>query len=199
MCVSKSNIILRLWWGPTNMFLSTAVVMGALSHIKPGSPRNVHASHKQFTLYHITPLKCWTKHNLYHLTTFLDILQKVWAGIPLVQWLATGWTVRGAKPGGRRQDFPHPYRPALGPTQLPMGTGSFLGVKRLGHGINHPLQLIRHDLVPLSHPSSDEVMTMWVESTALASFLFSYVSGHNKHFSVVHISQHNPIRSITSW
>ena len=32
------------------------------------------------------------------------------------QWKATVWTVRGSNPGGRR-DFPHPSRPAMGPTQ----------------------------------------------------------------------------------
>jgi len=30
---------------------------------------------------------------------------------------------------------------------------------------------------------------MWVESTVLASILFSYASGHNKHFSAVHIQR----------
>ena len=41
--------------------------------------------------------------------------------------------------GGR--DFPHPSRPALGPTQFPvqMGTGSFLGVMRPGRDATHPL------------------------------------------------------------
>ena len=33
-----------------------------------------------------------------------------------VERLGTGWTVRGSNPGGGR-DFPHPSRPALGPTQ----------------------------------------------------------------------------------
>ena len=33
------------------------------------------------------------------------------------------------------RDFPHPSRPALGPT---MGTGSFPGVKRPGCGADHP-------------------------------------------------------------
>jgi len=36
-------------------------------------------------------------------------------------------------------DFPPPSRPALSPTQPPstLGTGSFAGVKRAGHGLNH--------------------------------------------------------------
>ena len=38
-----------------------------------------------------------------------------------------------------RRDIPHPSRPALGlPTSYTMGTRSFLGVKWLGNGINHP-------------------------------------------------------------
>ena len=36
-----------------------------------------------------------------------------------VKRLTTGWTVRGSNPGGGR-DFPHPCRPALGPTQPPV-------------------------------------------------------------------------------
>ena len=36
-----------------------------------------------------------------------------------VYLLATGWTVRGSNPGGRR-DFPHLSGPALGPTQRPV-------------------------------------------------------------------------------
>ena len=35
-----------------------------------------------------------------------------------VQRLATGWGVRGSNPGGG-QGFPDPYRPSLGPTQIP--------------------------------------------------------------------------------
>ena len=36
-----------------------------------------------------------------------------------VQRLATGWTVRGSNPGGKRE-FRHLSRPALGPTQPPV-------------------------------------------------------------------------------
>jgi hypothetical protein len=49
----------------------------------------------------------------------LLLLLLLWAGIAQsVQRLATGWTVRGSNPCGSR-DFPHPSRPALGPTQPP--------------------------------------------------------------------------------
>ena len=40
--------------------------------------------------------------------------------------------------GGR--DFPHPSRPALGPTQPPV-QWVFLGVKRSGRGADHPPHL----------------------------------------------------------
>ena len=55
-----------------------------------------------------------------------------------VQRLATCWTVPGIESRWVR-DFPHPSRPALGPTQPPiMGTGSFTGVKSPGRGADHP-------------------------------------------------------------
>ena len=45
---------------------------------------------------------------------------ETWAGIAqLVQRLGTGRTVRGSNPSGG-QFFPHPPRPALGPTQPPI-------------------------------------------------------------------------------
>ena len=39
------------------------------------------------------------------------------------------------------RDFPHPFRPALGPTQPPIQwvRGLFPGVKRPGPGVDHPL------------------------------------------------------------
>jgi hypothetical protein len=39
-----------------------------------------------------------------------------------------------------RRDFPHPSRPALGPTQLPIRRipGLSPGVKRPGRGVEHP-------------------------------------------------------------
>ena len=51
---------------------------------------------------------------------FGSISEMLWAGIAQsVLRLAAGWTVRGSNSGGRR-DFPHPSRPALGPTQPPV-------------------------------------------------------------------------------
>jgi hypothetical protein len=42
------------------------------------------------------------------------------SGIAQLAWrLATGWTVQGSNPFGER-DSPHPFRPALGPTQPPI-------------------------------------------------------------------------------
>ena len=45
----------------------------------------------------------------------------------------------GIEPQWRR-DFPHLSRPAVGPTQPPVEwvLGLFTGVKRPGHGVDHP-------------------------------------------------------------
>ena len=66
-----------------------------------------------------------------------------------------GWTVRGSNPGGGR-DFPHPSRPALGPTQPPIqwAPGSFPGLKRPGRRADPPppssvLRSLKGRAVPL--------------------------------------------------
>jgi hypothetical protein len=52
-----------------------------------------------------------------------------------VQRLATGWTVRGSKPGGGEI---FRTRPGAHPASCTMGTGSFPGVKRPGRGADPP-------------------------------------------------------------
>jgi hypothetical protein len=52
--------------------------------------------------------------------------------------VATGWTVRGSNPGGTIF-FAHVQTgPGTQPASYTMGTGSFPGVKRQGHGADHP-------------------------------------------------------------
>jgi hypothetical protein len=56
-----------------------------------------------------------------------------------VQRMATGWMLRGSNPGGGRE-FPHPFRPALGPTQplIQWVMGLFPGGKQLGRSVDRP-------------------------------------------------------------
>ena len=51
------------------------------------------------------------------------------------------------------RDFPHPSRPALGPTQ---GTGAFPEVKRLGRGVDH---------LPSSSAEVKEIVELYLYST----------------------------------
>jgi hypothetical protein len=71
----------------------------------------------------------------------MHIIQNLWAGIvQLVQWLATGWTVRGLNPGGGKIFQTHPDQP-WGPPSLSytVGTMSFPGVgQQMGCVTDHP-------------------------------------------------------------
>jgi len=49
-----------------------------------------------------------------------------------------GWTVRGSNPGGGEIFHICPDKPWGTPSLLYNGYGSFLGVKWLGHGVDHP-------------------------------------------------------------
>ena len=57
--------------------------------------------------------------------------------------LATGWKGPGIESRWRR-DFPHPFRPALRATQLPIPCVYWVinGVKRPGRGVDHPPHLV---------------------------------------------------------
>ena len=61
------------------------------------------------------------------------------------------------------RDIPHPSRTGLlaHPASCTMGTGSFPGVKRPGHGVNHP---------PLSSPEVKERVELYVYSLSVPSW-----------------------------
>ena len=80
----------------------------------------------------------------------------LWVGVAKsVQRLATGWTVRGSNPGGRR-DFPHhPDQPWSPPILLYNGyRASLPGVKRSGRGVDIPRHLEPRLKKEYSHTST---------------------------------------------
>jgi hypothetical protein len=56
--------------------------------------------------------------------------------------LATGWMVWGSNPGGARFFAHIQTGPGAHPASCTVGTGSFMGVKQLGHGADHPPLLV---------------------------------------------------------
>ena len=101
--------------------------------------------------------------------------------------IAGNWTVRGSNTGGGR-DFSHPPRPALGahPASYTMGIGSlFPGVKRPGHGVNHPAHLAPRLKKEYSYTSSpppslrglfyDEVYLYLYTATITERLLIPYI------------------------
>jgi hypothetical protein len=62
-----------------------------------------------------------------------------WAGIAQsVYRLATGWKVRESNPDGARFSASVQTFPGALTAYFTIGTGSFLKVKRQGHGVDHP-------------------------------------------------------------
>ena len=62
-----------------------------------------------------------------------------WARIAQSVWrLATGWTVWGRIPVKMRFSAPVQTGPRAYPTSYTIGTGSFLGIKQPGCGVDHP-------------------------------------------------------------
>jgi hypothetical protein len=53
-------------------------------------------------------------------------------------WRLMGWTVRGSNPSGGEIFRTLPDWSWAHAASCTMGTGSFLGVKRSGHGADHP-------------------------------------------------------------
>ena len=62
---------------------------------------------------------CWKKANTHTHTHICRLTVCCWCMYLGHGRLATGWTVRGSNSGGWR-DFPHPSKPAPGPTQPPV-------------------------------------------------------------------------------
>jgi hypothetical protein len=56
----------------------------------------------------------------------------------LEQWLTMGWMVWGSILMRTRYSSPIQTSPEASPASYTLGTGSFLGVKWLGHGVDHP-------------------------------------------------------------
>jgi hypothetical protein len=52
--------------------------------------------------------------------------------------VGTGWTVRGSNPCGGERFSTRPDWPWAHPASYTIDTGSFLGVKRPGRGVDHP-------------------------------------------------------------
>jgi len=113
---------------------------------------------------------------------FVDVVVVVCGGVAAqsVWRLATGWTVRNLNPDRTR--FPAPVQtcPAAHPASYTTGTGSFLGVKRLGRGVDHqsPFSAEVQERADIYFYS--KALTSWLVSGS-SLYLFtipSYSTGH---------------------
>jgi hypothetical protein len=79
-------------------------------------------------------------YNRYNKMQLSNVGCYMWAGrAQSLWWLATSWSERGSNPAGER-DFNALFQSGYGahPTSYTVGTLSFPGIKRPGHGIDHP-------------------------------------------------------------
>jgi hypothetical protein len=129
----------RPLWLSQECRIVLCVMRNDIIYTLPNVWEQVNVSHAYFFVSDLNHIRMITESTVCLIKSIVCLLrvlhdrhsERQWS--PATQWLATSWTVRGSNFGGGR-DFPHPYRPALGPTQLPIQwvLGLFPGGKAAG-------------------------------------------------------------------